>query len=368
MQFVQIQIKCIKLCRFFAAVLLLIFWQLSDIIKITLKKSNKINQELIFMAKYNFFMNMCLAVGIDSTEMKETTIVGEPSGVFKYVKGEPVNDKSIEIHEREIGAFLFDLSGEYKMLNYLKSRNFSVPDDNITCSYLKKVIDMALSSDKVGEDELEWFSEHLEITQTYLINEDFIYYQRHLSFSPSRIPNTDQAVDYLLKNYIKDDMPIMTVKGRNGKEYAVTDVSLVSLVEYYIRQLYGSNLFPRYCLNCGKLFIAKSSLFDVLCSDECRKQRNSEKLSRYKEKHNDEYEAQYMKVYQRWYTRIRRAKEKGQLAGDKFQICNDIFSGFTSESYEKRNDVRNGSISPEAFSRWIDNFEIQMNMLWKDIK
>ena len=106
----------------------------------------------------------------------------------------------------------------------------------------------------------------------------------------------------------------------------------------------------------------------MLCSDACRKQRNSEKLSRYKEKHNDEYEAQYMKVYQRWYTRIRRAKEKGQLTGDNLQLCNDIFSNFTSESYEKRNGVRNGDISPEAFSEWIENFEIQMNMLWADIK
>lgn len=97
-----------------------------------------------------------------------------------------------------------------------------------------------------------------------------------------------------------------------------------------------------------------------------RKQRNSEKIRRYKERHNNEYEAQYMKVYQKWYTRIRRAKEKGQLSADKLKDCNDIFSNFTSESYEKRTDVRNGNISSEAFSKWINDFEIQINMLWTD--
>lgn len=319
------------------------------------------------MPNYKFFADMCMAVCVDCDNLKEIIIYGEPKKVFKYINGGFFAEKSIEKAEREIGSFLFDLSSDCKMLNYFKGSSISVPDDNVTCRYLKKVIDKVLS-DNIDENETEWLYEHLEITQTALINEDFIYHQRHISFTPSRDPNTEQALDYLLNRYVKDDIPIMIIKGKNGLEYAVTDVSLVSAVEYYIRLLYSKSLFPRYCLNCGKLFIAKSSLFDVLCSDACRKQRNSEKMSRYKEKHNDEYEAQYMKVYQRWYTRIRRAKNKDQLTGDKLLLCNDIFSNFTSESYEKRNDVRNGDITPEAFSQWIEAFEIQMNMFWADIK
>lgn len=96
----------------------------------------------------------------------------------------------------------------------------------------------------------------------------------------------------------------------------------------------------------------------------CRKQRNSEKLSRYKDNHDDEYEAQYMKVYQKWYTRIRRAKQKGQMSKDKLHICNKIFSNFTSESYKKRCDVRNGKITPDAFLEWLDNYNNQMNTLF----
>lgn len=321
------------------------------------------------MADYKFFADMCIAVCVDCDKLTEKIIYGEPKKVFNYVKGGLFAEKSVEISEREIGSLLFDLSSDCKMLNYLKGSRVIVPDSNVTCGYLKKVIDKAYFGNLISnEDELEWLCNHLEITQTALINRDFEYNQRHISFTPSRVPNTDQALDCLLNGYVRDDMPMMIIKGKNGEEYAVTDVSLVSMVEYYIRLLYSKSLFPRFCLNCGRLFIAKSSLFDVLCSDACRKQRNSEKLSRYKEKHNDEYEAQYMKVYQRWYTKIRRAKEKGLLTGDKLQLCNDIFTGFTSESYEKRNSVRNGDITPEAFSEWIDNFNIQMNMFWADIK
>lgn len=312
---------------------------------------------------------MCFAIRVDCVNLKETIIIGKPKKVFKYIKGELDNDMMIKVFEREIGSFLFELSGKYKMENYLKGDIFCVSEDNVICSYLKSVIDKAKLLNKLNnEDKLEWFHNHLEITQTELISKRFIDFQRHISFSSSRVPNANQAVDYLINGYVKDDMPMMIVKDKNGAEYAVTDVSLVSMVEYYIRLLYSNNLFPRRCLNCDRLFIAKTSLFDVLCSDACRNQRNIEKLSRYKEKHNDEYESEYMKVYQRWYTRIRRAKEKGQISGDNLQICNDIFSNFTSESYEKRNGVRNGDISSQAFKRWIDNFEIQMNMFWNGIK
>lgn len=46
------------------------------------------------------------------------------------------------------------------------------------------------------------------------------------------------------------------------------------------------------------------------------------------------------------------------------QICNKIFSNFTSESYDKRYDVRNGKITHDAFLEWLDNYNKQMNTLF----
>lgn len=316
------------------------------------------------MADYKFFADMCIAICVDCNDMKEIIIYGEPKKVFKYINGDVSEGKSVQTFKREIGSFLCDLSSDCKMQNYLNGCNVTIPDDNVTCIYLKMVIDKVNSNNLLSDDDEEkWLNNHLDITQTPLIDKDFEYNQRHFSYTPSRVPNTNQAIDCLLGRHVKDNMPMMIMRDKNGVEYAVTDVSLVSMVEYYIRLLYSKNLFPRYCLNCGKLFIAKSSIFDVLCSDACKKQRNSEKIIRYKEKHNDEFEAQYMKVYQRWYTRIRRAKEKGQLTGDKLQLCDNIFSNFASESYEKRNAVRSGEISPEAYLQWINEFDNRMNIV-----
>ena len=161
------------------------------------------------MADYKFFADMCIAVCVDCDKLKEKIIYGEPKKVFNYVKGGLFAEKSVEISEREIGSLLFDLSSDCKMLNYLKGSRVIVPDSNVTCGYLKKVIDKAYFGNLISnEDELEWLCNHLEITQTALINRDFEYHQRHISFTPSREPNTDQALDYLLNRYVKDDMPI----------------------------------------------------------------------------------------------------------------------------------------------------------------
>lgn len=112
-------------------------------------------------------------------------------------------------------------------------------------------------------------------------------------------------------------------------------------------------------------FLAKTHLFDVLCQT-CRKKSTAEKALRYKENHNDDYETQYIKVYQKWYTRIRRAKARGQLTDDKFDICNNLFFRFSSESQMKRLGVKIGDLSIDEFERWIAQFENHMTVQFQE--
>ena len=90
------------------------------------------------MADYKFFADMCIAICVDCVNLKEIIIYGEPKNVFRYINGGIFADRSVEKAEREIGSFLFDLSSDCKMLNYLKGSSVAVPDDNVTCGYLKK--------------------------------------------------------------------------------------------------------------------------------------------------------------------------------------------------------------------------------------
>ena len=199
-----------------------------------------------------------------------------------------------------------------------------------------------------------------------IFNDNFYDVQRHLKLnarhSYSSLPVLEQCCPELVRKDVKINMFY-----RDDMRFFAIDTERIELLRYYLDELYAANLFPRRCINCNTLFVAKSHLFDVLCSDACKKQKTSEKLIRYKERHDDEYEAQYMKVYQRWYTRIRRLKIKGLLTGNELILCNSIFSDFTSKSFEKRNSVRNGNISPEIYNQWLNDFDSLMNMLLVDI-
>lgn len=267
--------------------------------------------------------NNYFAISLDTYKKKE---------YIMYSVGDTVIEK-----ERNLGEFLFDFS------DVLQKRN------------RKNVVD-------------EYLSYFPEVKKECLLTDKFIEIQRHISLDEMHKYSSFQIFEQLhLENILKSSNSYnMFYVG--SQLYVATDFNLYGLFRYYLDEIYAAGLFPRRCLNCDRLFIANTNIFDVLCSDACRKQRNSEKLSRYKEKHNDECETQYMKVYQRWYTRIRRAKEKGRLSDGDLQICRDIFSDFTLESYEKRNGVRNGDVSSEVFKQWIDNFEKQMNMFFNCIQ
>ena len=222
-------------------------------------------------------------------------------------------------------------------------------------------------ADPVNEPErynaaAEYLSYFPEKRIVPLLTDDFFEAQKHLKLNSEHRYSAYE----LLKFYTDKlcDSSMLTAFYLKDKLYMSIQNDFKYLLQFYLDTLYNVNLFPRRCKRCNGLFLAKTSWFDVLCSDSCKKQSAIEKKNRYIEKHNDEYEAQYMKVYQKWYTRIRRAKAKGQMSKDKLQICNKIFSSFTSESYEKRYDVRNGKITHDAFLEWLDNYNNQMNTLF----
>lgn len=189
-----------------------------------------------------------------------------------------------------------------------------------------------------------------------LLTDDFLEKQRHLSFNEMH----RYSSYIILKDYPDDnEKSKLTAFYIQNRLYMATQGNFKSLFQYYLDELYSDGLFPRKCKRCGSLILARTNYFDILCF-ACRKDAVAEKTIRYKENHNDEYEALYIKVYQRWYTRIRRAKAKGQLTDDKLKICNDIFSRFSSESCIKRSSVKNGDMSAYEFEEWIASFENQL--------
>lgn len=197
----------------------------------------------------------------------------------------------------------------------------------------------------------------------WLLTDDFFQAQRHLSLNKMH--------GYSAYNVLKkscdpetacDPAEELRMFYSEDRLYIAAESSTdLTLFRYYLDTIYAAGLFPRRCSDCGKLLIGKTHLFDVLCS-ECRKRRDYEKNIRYRENHDNEFETMYRKVYQRWYTRIRRAKKSKELPEDKLKSCADAFFKYASESKEIRHNVNCGEISPDDFSRWIDNFEASMKL------
>lgn len=251
-----------------------------------------------------------LAISLDTYNKKEYII-------YHYCK-----ERKVVSEIRELGKLLFDVS-EPKKAAYLA--NLKIP---------------------------------------VLLTDDFMEKQRHLSLNEM---HRYSSYDILKEYYADSEKSELLAFYKNDRLYMGTQKNFKSLFQYYLDVLYADNIFPRRCKHCNEFFLAKTNLFDVLCSD-CRQNSKTEKAARYKENHDNDYEAQYMKVYQLWYTRIRRSKKRAQLTDDNLQTCNDIFSRFTSESYKKRNDVRNGDISACEFEEWIAEFETQMIDLFRKAK
>lgn len=194
-----------------------------------------------------------------------------------------------------------------------------------------------------------------------LLTEEFFRAQRHLSLNKSH----GYSAYNVLKScseMIDEQTDLRMFYAEEDRLYVAAETdSDTTLFRYYLDTIYAAGLFPRRCSDCGKLLIGKTHLFNVLCP-ECRKRRDYEKNIRYRENHDNEFETMYRKVYQRWYTRIRRAKKNKELPEDKLKSCADAFFKYASESKEVRHNVSCGEISPDDFSRWIDNFEASMKL------
>ena len=315
------------------------------------------------MSGYQYFLDTCLALHIDTQEMTETFAYGRAESVLSWIINKNEQIDGVTVYHREIGALLFDLSSECKMVNFLKGDKIIVPPDNALCNYLLMLINKT-TAHNMSEETLEMLMTHLEITQTKLINEEFVEHQRHVSFKSNRVYATQSLIDRSLHWYVKDELPMSFYKDDNNEDYAVTDMDLVSLVSYYLRTLYLNNLYPRFCINCGRPFIARTYVFDVLCQRDCKKERESDYNRRYKERHNNEYEKLYLKIYRKWYTRLNRSKTAMYNTDPSFIQCQEVFSSFISESYDKRTAVSNGDITPDDFKAWIEQAENKMESFW----
>ena len=229
-------------------------------------------------------------------------------------------------------------------------------------SEIRKLGSLLFDLSESGDAAAEYLSIFSDMKAAELLTDDFLESQKHLSLNEMHRYSSYDILKRYPDNSANSKLTAFYIQDRL---YVAAQRNLKYLLQYYLDTLYADNLFPRKCKCCNGLFLAKTHLFDVLCQT-CREKSTYEKALRYKESHNDDCETQYMKVYQKWYARIRRAKATGQLTDDKLDICNNLFFRFSSESQMKRLGVKIGDLSIYEFERWIAQFENRMTVQFQE--
>ena len=202
-------------------------------------------------------MNSFFGISIDLNNRKEYIVycIGGAEEFFTNRNKEMLISK-----ERPLGEFLFDFA------------------------------DMPQERENIVDEYLSNFS---DLDKECLLTDRFFDAQRQLSFSPLRfraydvfhewLPDFYNGVCDIRQFYLED------------KLYFAAEYDLKGLFLIYLDTIYNAKLFPHKC-KCGSLFLTDKRRGGFTCP-ACIKNSNVEKLLRYKKKHNDEYEAQYMKVY-----------------------------------------------------------------------
>lgn len=279
-------------------------------------------------------MDKYIALAIDVPTNTEIILIGTHNDILSYINES--NQDKVSVYKRELGSMLFELN--------------TTSSNNVINSYLSSLDNY-----------------HNELDEPF-INDSFIEVQRHLTLTAAKNPNIDEILDKSHNLTFHNNAGNIYYYGNSDYDFIITDISISGLVHYYLKILYRNNLYPRRCKHCNKPFIAKTHIFDVLCFGECKTIKNKEKIQRYKEKNDDCYEAKYMTIYQRWYTKIRRGKAKKIFNKDSLKQVQLVFDTMTSESYEKRTAARKGNITAEQFMQWLGNYDMQLNTLFNNLK
>ena len=158
---------------------------------------------------------------------------------------------------------------------------------------------------------------------------------------------------FLSNDYFLHPANILYAKGKTLTEYQAADLSLLSLVVYYLRTVYSKKTYIQTCKRCGKLFIANTANIPTFCGDECKKEQNKENKRRFDEKARDTpYEAAYKTNYMYWYNRM--IKLRKLAAGTKrLSTSETAFNAFCKEAVKKKKAVVNGKVDERDFESWM---------------
>lgn len=286
------------------------------------------------MVKYDFFMNSFIAVSLDTYNKKEQILycVGYADEFFNGKK------KNVTAESRELGEFVFDFSRSLEDLS-------SEERQNVLYEYLSEYQNfIEVNAQRWASDD-ELLAKHNAMTEMTerlkksLLSDTFFETQKHLSLnSRHRLSSYE-----MLKQYGTEISGHLHYFYIGDCPYMATDFDFIGLLRYYLDELYNVNLFPRSCMNCGRLFLSGKKHGDVLCSAECRKKKKSQNTMTYYG-NLSENEVLYTKMYRKWKQRIDRAEENSTVSEKGIKQLRQELRELTEINRTRANERKKGNV------------------------
>ena len=136
-------------------------------------------------------------------------------------------------------------------------------------------------------------------------------------------------------------------------ETVVTSVSFLPLIFYYTHKIKEWGYVFGQCKICNTHFLARSRHYE-LCSDECRKKKDTTSKKEYDERTKDDMPTKlYDTAYYYWYNREKKLKKGKHADPEKAAMFSAEFKKFRKEGITRKTAVRNRKMPLADFASWL---------------
>jgi len=130
--------------------------------------------------------------------------------------------------------------------------------------------------------------------------------------------------------------------------------SFVPLISYYLHKIDEWKRVFQKCKVCNKIFLTRSRHYE-LCSDKCRKVKNTTAKREYDERTKDDFpEKCYDSAYNYWYNQKRKLKRDNTATQDKIIVFNNAFTTFRKEAIKQKSEVRQDKKKTADFTAFLE--------------
>jgi len=332
------------------------------------------NAEVNLLQIYDFtnktreFGRVVFALTLDRKRLKERIIIGRVDEVRRLLNG---GDGEVYYDEvRPLGSLLLsfesDSNGEWNrnILTLRESYKRFSPIKTARWDMVKPVQDFLTQKYNSGEP-----SAMFAAIRTW---EDYINYFRKnhgadllsdalfMLYKPFRVygeykPWRDEAAAALSTALQNDEsgVELWYPVAKRPFETVVTSSSFLPIIFYYTHKVKEWGYVFQQCKICDTYFLARSRHYE-LCSDECRKKKNTTTKKEYDERaKGDKLEQLDESAYYYWYNRWRKLKKGKHANPDKAAAFKVEFDAFRKEAVKRKTAVKNRMMSQADYASWL---------------